>query len=108
MNANLNMNMNAYKPSSRPTSSDIRRVYLANTRKNELLSLFSVSAQTLRTIIFTLKAICAIVCVIGFFSVIGLIESGELSALSGIFYTVIIALLECACFIPVKSNRSGK
>ena len=107
MNANLNMtskyNVRTYK-----SSSDIRRAYLASSRKLELEKLFSISSAFAKNLVFALKAILAVACAIAFFSVIGLIESGEITFLTGFIYTVLISLAECLCFIPFRSKDDSE
>lgn len=100
---NANLNMNSYRTNAYQSSNDIRRAYLANTRKNEITSYINkaLSNPAVFSFIFALKVVCAIACAIAFFVVIGLTESGEMTALSGIFSAVAIALVECICFIPI-------
>ena len=103
MNANLNMT-SKYNVRTYQSSSDIRRTYLASSRKLELANLLSLSTTFAKNLIFILKAILAIACAIAFFSVIGLIESGQITFFTGFVYTVLISLAECICFIPFKSK----
>ena len=109
MNANLNMT-SKYNARTYQSSSDIRRAYLASSRKVELEKLFSVSPAFAKNLVFALKAILALACAIAFFSVIGLIESGEITFFTGFIYTALISLAECLCFITFKSknNVEGK
>lgn len=103
---NADLNMNSYRNHTYRTSDDIRRAYLANARRREFTKI--LSSPTVWKTLFALKVICGIACAIALFSVIGLIESGSVTALSGIFCAVIIAAVECICFIPIGENPERK
>lgn len=109
-NMNADLNMNSYRSHTYRTSDDIRRAYLANTRRRELTAYVAktLANPTVRKTLFTLKIICAIACAIALFSVIGLIEAGSVTALSGIFCAIIIAAVECICFIPIGEKPEQK
>ena len=100
---NANLNMNTYKNPTYRTSDDIRREYLYNARRREITSYINktIAKPSVRKAIATVKAIIAIACAIALFSVIGSIEAGSISALSGIIAAGVIAAVECLCFIPI-------
>lgn len=110
--------MNAYYTNSgigrRHESSDsIRRAYLANSRKRAVAEFIrslstAVDSRALLRLIMALRIIGGVVCAVGFFAVIGLIETNSISVAAGILCTALIALLECLCFIPVGSSRAGE
>ena len=114
--------MNAYYTSTRTNiqrryertdSEAIRRAYIANTRKKAILDLISsisesIDSKMLWNIIMTLKVISGIICAIGFFAVVALIECGSLSIVSGLVCTAIIAAVECLCFIPMGNKQKSK
>ena len=111
--------MNAYYTGSRAnvqrryerTDSDtIRKAYLANTRKKaifDFINSFSecVDSKMLWNAILILKVVSGIICALGFMAVICLIEAGSLSTASGIVCTLIVAVIECLCFIPMGDKR---
>lgn len=103
---NANLNMNSYKNNAYRTSDDIRRAYMANTRRREISSYISrmLSTPTVWKARFAIKAILGIACAIALFSVIGSIENGSMTALSGIFTAIVIAAVEFLCFIPIGEN----
>ena len=107
---NADLNMNSYRNNTYRTSDDIRRAYIANTRRREFVTYINtmLSKPTVWKTLFTLKVLCGIACAIALFSVIGLIEAGSITALSGILYAVIIAAVECICFIPIGENPERK
>ena len=82
---NADLNMNSYRSHTYRTSDDIRRAYLANTRRRELTAYITkiLANPTVWKTLFTLTVICGIACAIALFSVIGLIEAGSVTALSG-------------------------
>ena len=91
-------------------SNAIRRAYLYNDRKQSVLRFINSLAESAETkvmqrIILALKIISGIVCAISFFAVVGMIEEGSISVISGILSTIVIAALECLCFIPTASNK---
>ena len=106
--------MNAYYTNSgigrRYESSDsIRRAYIANSRKKAVMEFIrslsvAVDSKALLRLIMSLRIIGGIVCAVGFFAVIGLIETNSISVAAGIFCTALIALLECLCFLPVGAH----
>ena len=104
-----NTNTRRYTQSS---SDAIRKAYISRTRKQTVANLIaslseSIDSAALRAIIFALKVISGIVCAISFFAVVGMIETGSISAFSGILCTVVISVLECLCFIPTAPKRSN-
>ena len=105
MNANLNMNV--YRNQAYRTSDDIRREYLYNARRREIVSLVNktLAKPSVRKALVTIKVIIAIACAIALFSVIGSIEAGSLTALSGIVAAGVIAAVECICFIPINERH---
>lgn len=107
---NADLNMNSYRNHTYRTSDDIRREYLANARRREFTDYIAriLSSPTVWKTLFALKVICGIACAIALFSVIGRIEAGSVTALSGIFCAVIIAAVECICFIPIGENPERK
>lgn len=107
---NANLNMNSYYNRQYPTSGDIRRAYLANTRKAEIIS---TAKRTLKNpkvwyTLFSIKVICAFICAIVLFTVIGSIEAGTLSPISGIITSLAVAAVECLCFIPIGERPQIK
>jgi len=114
--------MNAYYTSTktniqrryeRTDSEAIRRAYLANTRKKAILDLInsiaeSIDSKMLWNAIMTLKVVSGIICAIGFFAIVALIELGSLSIVSGLACTAIIAAIECLCFIPMGNKQRLK
>ena len=111
--------MNAYYTNTnirrfeRNDSDSIRKAYLANTRKKEVMSFIgslaeSIDSKTLWSFILSLKIISGIICVIGFLAVVSLIEAGTLSIASGFVATAIIAAIECLCFVPIKKQKNNK
>ena len=107
--------MNAYYTNTHigrftQTDSDtIRKAYLASMRKQSILKLFSfVDAKFIKNSILALKIISAIVCAVSFFAVVGMIENGSISMISGIICTLFIAALECLCFIPASAYSNSK
>jgi hypothetical protein len=114
--------MNAYYTSTRTNiqrryertnSEAIRRTYLANTRKKAILDFINsiaegIDSKMLWNAIMTLKIVSGIICAIGFFAVVSLIESGSLSIGSGLGCTAIIAAIECLCFIPMGNKQRLK
>ena len=107
--------MNAYYTHTNTHTSQnsdaIRKAFLANSRKKKVEDMISslasgISSKMIWSIIFALKIISGIVCAVSFFSVLGLIENGSLSPASGIACTLLIAVLECLCFVPM-GNRPG-
>ena len=107
---NANLNMNSYKNNSYRTSDDIRRAYMANARRREISSYVerTLSTPTVWKTIFAIKIILGIACAIALFSVIGRIENGGMTALSGIFTAIVIAAVECLCLIPIGENPERK
>lgn len=103
---NANININSYYNRPLESSMDIRRAYMANTRRREMRAFTSrlLANPTVWTVLFALKIICGIACAIALFTIIGLTESGEISSLSGIFSAIIIAAFESLCFIPIGKN----
>lgn len=99
MNANLHTYYNRTRAAGAYDSDSIRKAYLAKARRRAIAEI--ADSRSVWTMIFALKIISGIICAIGFFSVIGLIEAGSISPLSGIFCTLLIALLESLCFIPM-------
>ena len=111
--------MNAYYTNTnirrfeRNDSDAIRKAYLANTRKKELLSFIgslaeSIDSKALWNFILSLKIASAVICVIGFIAVVSLIEAGTLSIATGIVATAIIAAVECLCFVPISKAKNNK
>lgn len=107
--------MNAYYTNThigRFTQNDsdaIRKAYLANMRKQNILKIFSfIDAKFIKSMILTLKILSTIVCAVSFLAVVGMIESGSISMLSGILCTLVIAALECLCFMPTGSYLTIK
>jgi hypothetical protein len=100
---NANLNMNTYRNPAYRTSDDIRREYLQNARRREIVSYVNklLAKPSVRNALVTLKTLIAIACAIALSSVIGSIEAGTITALSGIFYSAVIAAVECLCFIPI-------
>ena len=91
-------------------SDAIRRAYLSNVRKQSVLRFIaslaeSADTKVMQRLILALKIISGIVCAISFFAVVGMIEEGSISVLSGILCTVVIAALECLCFIPTAPHQ---
>ena len=103
---NANLNMNSYCNRQYQTSGDIRRAYLANSRKAEAVAFIkkALADKKVWYTIFTIKIVCAIICAIGLLTVIGSIEAGSLSPLSGIITALAVAAVECLCFIPIGSR----
>ena len=105
--------MNAYYTNSNTqkkyNSDMIRKAFIAKTRKRELHSfisnLLSIELKAIFKIIFALKVIGGIVCAVSFFTVLSLIEAGSISSASGILCAILIAALECLCFIPFKESK---
>lgn len=99
---NANLNMTTYRNNAYRTSEDIRREYLQNARRREMIALLkrTLAKPSVRKAIVTAKAIIAIACAVALFSVLGSIEAGTTTALSGVIYAVVIAAVECLCFIP--------
>ena len=104
---NANLNMNTYRNYTYKTSDEIRRAYIATTRRREIASYISkfLATPSVMKTLFTLKIILGIACAIALLSVIGSIESGSMTAMSGIITAVIIAGVESLCFIPIGNNR---
>ena len=105
-----NTNTRRYAQSN---SDAIRKAYISRTRKQTIANFISslsesIDTKALKNLILALKIISGIVCAISFFAVVGMIEAGTISALSGILCTAVIAALECLCFIPVGSNTNTK
>lgn len=102
-------NTNIQKRYTQHNSDMIRKAFIANTRKRELHSfisnLLSVEPKAMLKIIFALKVIGGIVCAVSFFAVLALIEAGSISSASGVFCAILIAALECLCFIPFKEYK---
>ena len=97
----------------RTDSEAIRKAYLANVRKKAFFDLInslsaSIDSKALWNAVVTLKIISGIICTIGFFAIIALIERGTLSILSGFACTAIIAAVECLCFIPMGNKHKLK
>ena len=107
---NANLNMNSYKNHAHRTSDEIRRAYMANTRRRELSAYVSriLATPTAWKALFTAKIILGIACAIVLFSIIGKIEAGSMNAVSGIFTALIIAAVESLCFIPISENPERK
>ena len=84
------------------------RQYESKKKVEDMISSLAsgISSKMIWSIIFALKIISGIVCAVSFFSVLGLIENGSLSPASGIACTLLIAVLECLCFVPM-GNRPG-
>ena len=106
-------NTNIQRRYERTDSDTIRRAYLANTRKKAVANFISslaesVDAMGLRKVLTTIKIISAVLCAIGFFTVICLMESSSISAFSGIVCTLIIAAIECLCFVPLRSGEKHR
>lgn len=106
-------NTNAGRRLVHRDSDAIRRAYIASTRKKAIVDFFEsfasgIDSAVLFNIILSFKIISGIVCGIGFLAVIGLIEAGTISFTAGIACTVIIALLECLCFIPMGNKKRSR
>lgn len=103
---NAHLNINSYRNPTYRTSDEIRRAYVANTRRREIASYISNALinPTVWKTLFAIKIILGIACAIALFSVIGLIEAGSMTATSGIFTAIIIAAVEFLCFIPIGEN----
>jgi membrane protein YdbS with pleckstrin-like domain len=97
--------MNTYRNTYR-TSDDIRRAYMANTRRREISSYIAKALATpsIWRALFAIKVVLGIACAIALFSVIGLIDAGSMSAVSGIAIAIVIAAVESLCFIPIGEN----
>lgn len=109
--------MNAYYTHTNTRTSQnsdaIRKAFLANSRKKKVEDMISslasgIGSKMIWNIIFALKVISGIVCAISFFSVLGLIENGSLSPASGIACSLLIAVLECLCFVPIGIRPESK
>ena len=103
-------NSNSIKKYSNNESDAIRRAYLSNIRKNEALSFIKsfsgeINSKAIYNLITILKVISGIICALGFFTVIGLMDAGSISIGGGIVSTVMIAILECLCFIPFGNKK---
>ena len=105
MNANPGRYYNGEFSYSRYDSDSIRKAYLAKARKNAIAG--AIDSAILWYVLFAMKIIGGIVCTISFFSILGMIESGTMSPIAGILCTVLVALLECLCFVPI-GNRPTK
>ncbi len=108
MNANLNMN-SCYNRQHK-TSGDIRRAYLANSRKMEAVSFIkrALADPKVWYTLFAIKVICAVACAVGLFTAIGSIEAGSLSPMAGIITALAVAAVECLCFIPLGNRPQTK
>ena len=95
----MNANFNTYYGRTKTDSDSIRRAYLARARKATVSG--AIDSAVIWYVIFALKIICGAASAIGFFVILGMIEGGSLSPLSGILFTVLAALLECLCFVPI-------
>jgi len=102
----MNANFNTYYKNTRTDSDSIRRAYLARTRKESASGV--IDSTVIWYVIFSLKIACGIASAIGFFAILGMIDSGALSPFSGIFCTVLAALLECLCFVPIGQRPTAK
>ena len=107
--------MNAYYTNThigrftQSNSDAIRKTYLANMRKQSIMSFFSfIDAKLIKNLIFTFKIISAIVCAVSFFTIVALIETGSISMITGVLCTALIAVLECLCFIPTNIYSLNK
>ena len=105
---NTNTNIRRFE---RSDSDTIRKAYLANTRKKAIADLIGSLAESIdtsmgRSLILSVKIISALLCVVGFFAVICLIDAGSLSVTSGIIATAIIAIVECLCFVPTAKRQA--
>ena len=100
---NANLNMNSYYNRQYQSSGDIRRAYLTKSRKAEVLSFVRSALMNPKVwyTLFTIKLILASVCAIALFTVIGSIEAGTLSPIVGILTALVVAAIECLCFIPI-------
>ena len=107
---NANLNMNSYKNHAYKTSDEIRRAYMANTRRRELSAYVSriLSSPMAWKALVATKIILGIACAIVLFSIIGKIEAGSMTAVSGIFAALVIAAVESLCFIPIGENPERK
>ena len=99
MNANLNTYLGKAKLTNDYDSDSIRRAYLSRSRKETLLGV--IDSTVLWYVIFALKVICGVASAVGFFAILGMIENGAISPITGILFTVLAALLECLCFVPI-------
>ena len=104
---NANLNMNTYRNYAYKTSEEIRRAYIATTRRREISAYISkiLATPSVLKALLALKVVLGIACVIALFSVIGSIEAGSMNAMSGIITSLIIAGVESLCFIPIGSIR---
>ena len=108
MNANININ-NYY--TNQISSSDIRRAYIQSSRRRDAIAFIKSSLKnpTVWHTLFVIKIMLGLISAISLFAVMGSIESGELSFLSGIIAALVIAFVECLCFIPIgKRPKSRK
>ena len=105
MNANVNTYFERRTASAINDSDAIRKAYLSRTRKESFFG--AVDSAVIWYMIFALKVIGGIVCAASFFTVLGKIELGTLSPIAGILCTLLIAALECLCFVPI-GKRPGK
>jgi hypothetical protein len=107
---NANLNMNSYYNRQYQTSGDIRRAYLANSRKAELISTAKRALANPKVwyTLFSIKVICAVICAVVLFTVIGSIEAGSLSPITGIITALAVAAVECLCFIPIGERPQIK
>lgn len=105
MNANPGRYYNGEISYGRYDSDSIRKAYLNKARRNAIASV--IDSTLLWYVLFAMKVIGGIVCAITFFSILGMIEAGAMSPVAGILCTVLVALLECLCFVPI-GNRPTK
>ncbi len=107
MNANLNMNTYYNRPRS---SADIRREYIQNSRRREAIAFVKSALNNPKVwyTVFAIKTVFALASAIALFTVIGGIESGELSFFSGIVAALVVAAVECVCFIPTGERPKSK
>ena len=106
MNANPGRYYNDGLSHGRYDSDSIRKAYLNKARKNAIADV--LDSSLLWYVLFAMKVIGGIVCAIVFFSVLGMIEAGSMTPAAGILCTVLAALLECLCFLPIGSRPSNR
>ena len=105
----MNANINTYFERSRATaqtSDSIRKAYLSNSRKAAWAG--AIDSAVMWYIIVALKVIGGIICAVSFFTILGKVELGTLSPLAGIISALVVAPLECLCFIPIGKRPTKK
>ena len=106
MNANVNTYFERKSASVASDSDSIRRAYIARSRKEAFVG--AADSALIWYLILALKAAVGLFCVISFFSILGKIELGTISPFAGILATLLIAGLECLCFVPLGKRPTKK